>query len=171
MNKITTAEFNIDDILSVRTITMQDTDNIVKWRNNPRVMNNFLYRVKFTPEIHNNWMNSKVASGEVIQFIILAKGLPIGSVYFRDIDYELSTAEYGIFIGEDTAVGLGYGNKIANWAVQYAKKEMKIKTLTLRVLSDNISAIKSYANAGYKCVDTIENYIDGRSLIFMNVRL
>lgn len=161
----------IDDRLSVRPINIYDTDNIIKWRNNPRVMNNFLYRTPFTPEIHNNWMATKIANKEAIQFIILANDIPVGSVYFRDIDYDLSVAEYGIFIGEDNAIGLGYGTIIANWAVEYAKSELGMKSLRLRVLSGNTVALKIYTGVGYKCVDTTEDYIDGRDLILMNIEL
>ena len=44
---------NIDKILYgekvvLRPITMEDTDYIVKWRNNPSVQKNFIFREKFT---------------------------------------------------------------------------------------------------------------------------
>jgi len=171
MNKFNVDRIHIDDVLSVRPITLDDTDNIIKWRNNPRVVNNFLYRATITPKDHIHWMNTKVASGNVLQFIILANDVPIGSVYFRDIDYEQMTAEYGIFIGEDEAAGLGYGKTLSKWAVEYCRNELKMKSLSLRVLADNTSAVKSYINAGYKCIEIKEDYIDGRDLLFMEIML
>lgn len=135
----------------LRPITMADTNLIVKWRNTERVRSNFIYQALFTKEGHENWMRTKVAAGEVIQFIICEKekDRPVGSVYFRDIDPENKKAEYGIFIGEADAAGKGIGSETARLAVAYAKDVMKLHKLMLRVFADNIGAVKSYENAGF----------------------
>ena len=68
--------------VNLRPISESDTDNIVRWRNKKIVQDNFIFREKFTPEMHNHWLNSKVKSGEVIQYIMLDEiGKPFGSVY------------------------------------------------------------------------------------------
>jgi len=162
-------EILIDDDLGVRPITMEDTADIVRWRANPRVKENFLYRGPFDEAIHTHWMNTKVASGEVIQFIILLNERPVGSVYFRDVDPFLETAEYGIFIGEDSAIGLKIGNKVAKWAVDYARRKLNLKSLMLRVLADNEPAIRSYENAGFVKESITPDFIDGRDLMFMKI--
>lgn len=60
--------------------------------------------------MHIIWMNTKVTSGQVIQYIICSNNdVPIGSIYFRDINNEKKEADFGIFIGEETATGKGYG--------------------------------------------------------------
>ena len=88
--------------VTLRPITDADTDLIVKWRNTPSVVQNFIFRQTFTPEMHRSWLATKVATGQVVQYIILdnADGKPVGSVYYRDIDNHNRSAEYGIFIGE-----------------------------------------------------------------------
>lgn len=135
----------------LRPIAAEDTERIVKWRNEERVRRNFIYQADFTKEGHENWMRTKVASGEVVQFIICEKESkrPVGSVYFRDIDRENKKAEYGIFIGEADAAGRGYGSETARLAVSYAKEVLKLHKLLLRVFADNIGAVKSYQNAGF----------------------
>ena len=140
------------DKVSLRMIDSKDTDLIVSWRNNPRIRNNFIYREFFTREIHENWLRTKVDTGEVIQMIICEKlndNRPVGSVYFRYTDDSKEEAEYGIFIGEDDAAGKGLGSETAKLAVEYAKEVMKVKNLILRVFNYNISAIKSYESAGF----------------------
>ncbi|SDB37264.1 GNAT family N-acetyltransferase [Butyrivibrio sp. INlla16] len=150
------------DKVYLREITYDDTPMVVKWRNNPRVRNNFIYREVFTDEIHNNWMKTKVETGEVVQLIICPKDdaadgegtgdnaeRPVGSVYLRDIDMTEKTAEYGIFIGEDDAIGHGYGNEAAELMCRYAASKLGLKRLILRVFADNISALKSYEHAGF----------------------
>ena len=92
------------EIVNLREITELDTDNIIKWRNNPKVKKHFIYQEDFTRESHLSWYHNKVQTKEVAQFIIVNKeeARDIGSIYLRDIDLENKRAEYGIFIGEDT---------------------------------------------------------------------
>ncbi len=99
----------------LRPITDADTDLIVKWRNTPSVVQNFIFRQTFTPEMHRSWLATKVATGQVVQYIIVDKadGKPVGSVYYRDIDPHNRSAEYGIFIGEESARGKGLGTETA----------------------------------------------------------
>ena len=157
----------------LRPITMDDTETIVKWRNNERVRRNFIYREVFTKEVHENWMKTRVASGEVIQFIIcrIEDDRPVGSVYLRDVDKDNSLAEYGIFIGEDDAIGLGYGNEAAELMCSYADEKMHLKKLILRLFSDNIPARKSYEHAGFSFKEDLPGVVcsDGevRDMILM----
>ena len=136
----------------IRPITSQDTELVVKWRNNERVRKNFVYRVTFTNEIHEKWLKEQVFTGNVVQMIICEKdndNVPVGSVYLRYTNEAKTEAEYGIFIGEDNAIGKGYGNETALLAVEYAR-ELGIKRLILRAFDYNAVAIKSYENAGFR---------------------
>lgn len=96
-------------LVVLRPITDGDTDLIVAWRNTPSVMQNFIFREPFTPEMHRHWLATKVATGQVVQYIIedKATGQAVGSVYYRDVDQANHSAEYGIFIGEPAARGKG----------------------------------------------------------------
>ena len=136
----------------LRPIRMEDTDDIVRWRNEEHVRKNFFYRAPFTPQGHREWMEKRVASGEVVQFILCEKegDRPVGSVYFRDVDRTQRKAEYGIFIGEKDGLGKGYGTLAAQGAVRYAEKVMGLHKLMLRVFADNTAARKSYERAGFE---------------------
>ncbi|WP_035767541.1 GNAT family N-acetyltransferase [Butyrivibrio sp. NC2002] len=143
----------------LRPITYDDTQKIVEWRNNPRVRNNFIYREVFTKSGHEQWMKSKVETGDVIQLIICENegARPVGSVYLRDIDRAKKEAEYGIFIGEDDAIGKGYGNEAASLMCAYARDEVLINRLILRVFKDNEAARKSYEHAGFRFLQDLDN--------------
>ena len=137
--------------IRLRLMRAEDTEAIVRWRNNPRVQKNFIYQKPFTKEGHENWIKTMVDTGKVVQFIIedLTDGRPVGSVYFRDVDREYEKAEYGIFIGEDDAVGKGFGSEAAKLAVAYGFEELKLHKIFLRALADNGGAIRSYEKAGF----------------------
>lgn len=136
--------------VSIRPITYDDTENIIKWRNSDFVREKFIYQGLFTKESHENWMKNKVETGEVAQFIIVCDEKDVGSVYLRDIDLDKKEAEYGIFIGEESALGLGIGTKSAELIIEYAFKTLKLEKLILRVHADNERAVRSYEKAGFK---------------------
>ncbi len=160
--------------VNLRAITDEDTDLIVRWRNNDRVFNNFVFSEELTPQMHREWLEEKVKTGLVEQFIIIEKqtSKPIGSVYFRDIDTKNKTAEYGIFIGEDEAIGKGYGNETAELAIKHAFDDMELEKISLRVFKDNLAAIKSYEKAGFKFTDKeeiVNKEGQEKKLLFMEI--
>ena len=164
--------------VALRLMTDADTDLIVKWRNNPRVRDNFIYREKFTPEIHRAWIENHVKTGDVYQLIICDLndgGAPVGSVYFRDIDNIQKEAEYGIFIGEDSATGKGFGNETASLALLLARQELGLKKVILRVFTDNLAALRSYEHAGFTWEKDLPNVecSDGtvKDMILMSIEL
>ncbi len=136
----------------LRPMTYEDTDLVVKWRNTDAVRKNFIYQALFTRESHENWIKTKVETGEVVQMIICEAGTdkPVGSVYIRDIDRNHQKAEYGIFIGEEAARGKGYGTSAARLMIRYSFEELGLHRLFLRVYADNQQAIRSYEKAGFE---------------------
>ena len=140
------------EMIILKQITKEHTPLIIKWRNNPKVRNSFIFQDTFTETIHNAWLENKVATGEVVQFIICIKDgeLPIGSVYLRDIDRHNEKAEFGIFIGEDIQRGKGYGTEAARLMCQYGFEKLGLHKIMLRVFSFNKTAIKTYERVGFK---------------------
>ena len=158
--------------VTIRPITYDDTENIVKWRNSEYVNSRFIDRRLFTKESHEAWLKNYVETGKVAQFIILLNGEAVGSVYLRDIDPDKKEAEYGIFIGEESARGKGVGTKSAKLILKYAFEELNLEKIFLRVFKDNPGAVRSYEKAGFKKIDRVDTLnIDGETLevIFMEL--
>lgn len=148
VNQETTILYGQD--IYLRPMTEEDTDLIVKWRNEDFVRQNFIYRETFTREGHLKWMETRVKTGKAVQFIICTKeDRPVGSVYLRDIDMTHKKAEYGIFIGEKDALCKGYGTQAAKLMKQHAFEHLKLHKLMLRVLAGNDRAKRSYEKAGF----------------------
>lgn len=161
--------------IRIRPITLDDTQLIIKWRNNPSVMSNFIYQKELTEEEHIKWLNTKVFNGDTKQFIIekTSTGERIGSVYIRDIDTTHRKGEFGIFIGEDSARGKGYGAMATSELLRYAFEELNLNRVFLRVFADNPSAIACYKKAGFSedgiaCEDVWINNIP-RDIVFMSI--
>ena len=158
--------------VTIRPITYDDTENVVRWRNSEYVNSRFIDRRLFTKESHEAWLKNYVETGKVAQFIILLNGEPVGSVYLRDIDLDKKEAEYGIFIGEESARGKGVGTESAKLILKYAFDELKLEKLFLRVFKNNPGAVRSYEKAGFKKNDRTDILnINGEMLevIFMEL--
>lgn len=140
------------DRLYLRPITINDTEMILNWRNSDAVKQFFIRQEDITVEEHLYWLEELVSSGKVCQFIICVKNedKPIGSVYLQKIDTVNGDAEYGIFIGETSALGKGYGTEAGRLMLKYGFEKLNLKTIYLRVYADNIRAIRSYLRIGFR---------------------
>lgn len=136
----------------LRPITREDTADIVRWRNDPAVQQFFIFREPFSAEMHLNWLETKVAAGKVIQYMILDKATKqsVGSVYLKDVDMQHLSAEYGIFIGESAARGRGLGSETAKLFTDFAFEKLGLHRISLRLLSGNRAAMRSYERAGFE---------------------
>lgn len=156
--------------LYLREMVVEDTENIVRWRNAPHVVKNFIYRKPLTVQDHLNWIENKIKPGLVRQFVICKKGSDegFGSIYFRDIDNDNHTCEFGIFIGEPDCAGKGYGFESQKISMTVAFEEMHMEEVHLRVLESNIAAIKNYKKCGFVLTEGEEEYTeDGEKVLFM----
>lgn len=149
------------DEISIRKITIEDTDNILKWRNHPSVKKNFCLQEDLTKETHLNWFHNKILTGEVEQFIIIeeSSNTSVGSTYLRDIDLKNSKAEFGIFIGEESARGKGFGTAATKLILKYGFETLGLHKIYLRVFTNNLSAIKAYEKAGFTYEGTAKDDI------------
>lgn len=166
---------DINTGIFLRMMTYEDTDLIVSWRNSESVRKNFIYQALFTRESHEKWIQTMVEPGKVVQMMICEKDTSraVGSVYVRDIDKVHQKAEYGIFIGEESARSKGYGTAAAKLMIKYCFEELKLHRLFLRVYAENEQAIRSYEKAGFLREAFLHDdvYVDGRyrNIVLMGI--
>ena len=133
----------------------------------------FLFREPVTREMHLKRIREDIAEGRVVQFIIglTADGSEIGSQYFHHIDAAEKSGEFGIFIGEESALGCGYGKDVLELCLPYAYDVIGLNCIYLRVLAENTAALKTYEKAGFvhKPEKDLELDIDGekRKVLYM----
>ncbi len=138
--------------VTLRPMTKKDSDNVLRWRNDPAVVKNFIYREIITKEEHSDWFANKIEKGLVHQFIIVVNEThkEIGSIYLHNFNDNAKSAEWGIFIGDDKDVyGKGYGTESAKLLLNYAFETLMLHKVTSRVLAYNIASIRMNEKAGY----------------------
>ena len=135
----------------LRSITMDDSAQVIRWRNSDFVRQYFLIQKEFTMESQKKWMREVVEPGKTVLFIfgILGENRDIGSVNLKDIDHENRKAEYGIFIGEEDCLGKGYGTEAAKLVTEYGFEKLHLHKIYLQVIAENERARKSYQHAGF----------------------
>lgn len=138
----------------LRPTTLQDTKNIVKWRNMPFVIRNLYSQKKISLNDHISYFQDCIETGKVVQFIISvvnerSVSQDIGTTFLKNIDLDNKKAEFGIFIGEQNALGKGYGKQATSLVLEYAFSNMNLNRVYLSVLSNNIAAINAYKSSGF----------------------
>ncbi|MDE6620173.1 MAG: GNAT family N-acetyltransferase [Lachnospiraceae bacterium] len=135
----------------LRPITEADTEMVVRWRNLPVVVKNFIYRKPVSCTDHENWLKNKVFKGLVHQFIVCRNedDMPLGSIYLQNFEEENKKAEWGIYLGEEQAYGKGIGTEAAKLVLDYAFTTLGMHKVVSRVLERNKASIRMNEKAGY----------------------
>ena len=138
--------------VTLRPIASGDTANIVRWRNSENVLKYFIDRTPITRESHERWLKERVETGRVAQFIIVdnACGADVGTAFLRDIDKITGSAEFGFFIGEESARGRGLGSESCSLLCAYAFNELGLRRVTSRVLAFNARSAAVFEHVGFK---------------------
>lgn len=134
----------------LRPITADDTELAVRWRNQPSVVANFLYRKTITPKDHEDWLANKVFKGLVHQFIVCRNedDKPLGSAYLQNFDEESRRAEWGIYLGEEQTYGKGVGTEAGHLILDYAFNTLGLHKVVSRVLARNTASARMSEKVG-----------------------
>ena len=92
----------------LRPIAESDGPNLVRWRNDPKVLNHCLDKTRITEESNRAFFKANVETGKYKQFIVECvesySGVctyPIATVYLKDMDYGNKRCELCIFTSSD----------------------------------------------------------------------
>ena len=130
----------------LRSITKDDTELIVKWRNSPKVSSHCLNKKPITKESHLAFFEKNVVPGYYQQYIVECvdeqcgvASYPIATVYLKDIDRVNRRCEICIFTSDDV-----------EWNTE--SQAIAIKQL-LRKAFDELYSHKVYSYVFYKYID------------------
>lgn len=136
----------------LRQLSLSDTDNIVKWRNDPAVKRNLYLQDELKPQQHIHYFENFIQTGKCVQFIIVDNGeIPkdIGTTFIKKIDHDNHNGEFGIFIGEESARGKGFAVPATYEILKYGFEKLNLHRIYLTVMADNIPAIRTYEKVGF----------------------
>lgn len=137
--------------VSLTPIDDNHTDYIIRWRNRDFVSTELFTNAILTRETHEKWLREFVKTGKCHQFIILVgeKSIPVGTTFLKNIDWEVRSAEFGIFIGEGEYLSRGIGAAATRLVLDYAFNSLSMNKVWLEVKTTNHRAVNSYNRVGF----------------------
>lgn len=144
----------------IRPLDISDAKTSWKWRNNPEIWDftGSKPNQKITYEIEHEWIQKVIADQSTKRFAILVNDIYVGNIQLTDIEID-ETAEFHIFIGDTSYWGKGVGKLATYQILHYAKEELNLKNIFLKVRKENISAINVYTKNGFEITDEEEGWL------------
>ncbi len=145
----------IDDLRLVgekvvlRRMRLEDAENVVRWRSQAHVADQ-LFSKPPTIEEHRRWFDAMRVSSDRLEFVICtATDVPIGTIGLSGIDGQHKRAEYGILIGEPSALGKGVAAEASSLLLAYAFQTLGFHRVFLHMFRDNVRARRLYERLGF----------------------
>ncbi len=156
-------------MLYLRRATIEDAEDVLRWRNDPTTRENSFTKDEIDLESHLKWFEKKLGQENCFMYILMENDNKAGNIR---VDVEDGQGEISYMIAPDFR-GKGYGKKIiglveetlaeaASSGDENAKQIRILKGLTLK---ENVASGKCFVANGYECSD------DGDSLLFTKENL
>ena len=124
---------------------------------------------QYSPAQMRAWIRRRTGDAKGA-FWVIDRGGPCGFVQLTQVDRERGTADLGVCLAR-VVRGKGVAGEAMGLLETHAKKKLRCKTLTLRVLRVNHRAIALYRKLKYKILEIKRRYhFDGahwRDVVFM----
>ncbi|MBQ7233264.1 MAG: GNAT family N-acetyltransferase [Bacillales bacterium] len=141
----------ISERLSFRSITVEDTQEIVKWRSDPDIIRYFKNPMPLTTEEHLKWYQNYLLQNCRYDFIIEDKlsFTKIGFLALLNIDKENSGCQISYTIGEDIYRGKGLAKEAVLSLIRFGQDTFNLKNFFAEVHYKNISSIRLVEALGF----------------------
>jgi RimJ/RimL family protein N-acetyltransferase len=140
-------------MVRIRALEQTDIDEIMKWVNDPEVIDNLLMRYPVSRYLEEKWLEKAYDTGDMRNktFALETKdGVYLGGIGLHKINWENRNAEVGIVIGKKEYWGKGYGTDAMLALLDFAFNHMNLHRVYLQVYDFNVRGIRSYEKCGFK---------------------
>lgn len=146
--------------VNIRLLKEEDAYTSVKWRNDPDVFKytGNTYQNEITIESELNWIRKVITKDDEYRCAIVADGTYVGNIYLTNIGKD--SAKYHIFIGDKNFWGKGVAYKASLLILEHGFENLRLKSITLRVNKENISAYHLYKKLGFAEIKSDDSWID-----------
>ena len=160
--------------VELELLTQEKIELVRHWRNDPKISMYMEYREIITPEQHEKWFNNLNNGMDNFYWIIKYKGEDIGLINIKDVDYQKSTGESGVFIYCDKYLNTDISYRAHLVMFDYIFNVIGLKTVYCHILKNNIRAQRFTLYVGMQMAEgqeDIENqlYILNNDVYFNNI--
>ena len=145
----------------LRPLGRDDAELIVPWVNDQEVTRTLLLHRPVNLESEEEFLAKATTSQTEVIFGIVEKTSDclVGVVGLPQIDYRNRHSSFGIFIGDKSKWGRGYGTEATFLTVQYAFGTLNLNRVWLHVSADNPAAIRAYEKVGFRKEGLLRQYL------------
>ncbi len=135
--------------IEIRKFEAADIPKKVEWINNPE-NNQFLhYDLPLEVEKTQVWFSRVQDRTDRYDGVILADGVPCGTIGLLNIDMRNRKAEYYIAMGETSLKGKGVSTEATRQMLRYAFEELGLNRVYLYTETENIPAQRLFEKTGF----------------------
>ena len=131
----------------VRTMTLEDLDQVLTWRNHAEVRRYMYTTQQITRSEHTAWFMRKSTDQAVSLLIYEYDGRPSGFLSFSKIRAS-RIADWGFYVAPDARRGIG--KALGHAALEYAFTELNLHKVCGQVLAFNERSIGFHTALGFK---------------------
>ena len=140
-------EFLDVELINFINLSLDEKKMVLKWRNTPAIKKWMFNQNKIDLDNHLHYIESLKQKKDRLYFLLKSEHQAIGVIDFTNIDTKNNKAEFGIYTNPNLK---GKGNLLMSILIQYAFKNLNIKTLKAEVFAENLPAIKLYVRYNFK---------------------
>jgi len=134
-------------------LTDDEKLTVLEMRNQPSIRKWMYNQESISVQSHLNFIDSLKKNRTKQYFFVQQGGKWIGVLYFINIEFGLSEAEFGLYANPFEIIP-GVGRILEMASIQYAFEILSLKKLKLEVFSDNKHVVNLHKKYHFECVGT-----------------
>ena len=147
--------------MKFRKYKEDDAIEILSWIKDEREFrlwsaNRYINYPALPSDINDNYLESQKTLN-FYPFTLEDEGKIIGHLILRNPGENKQVVRLGFIIVDRSIRGKGYGKKLIEEAIKYAKEKLGAKEINLGVFTSNESAYKCYKSVGFNVVNVEKN--------------
>ena len=146
-------------VTSARTMTEQDLETVLLWRNQPKVRRFMFTTHEISSEEHIRWYQQASQDPRRHLLIFQMDSKPMGFIHLNEIA-QGGIAEWGFYAAPDAPKGTG--RALGNAALQCAFEKLGLHKLCAKVIAFNKRSIQFHTQLGFSIEGVLkQHHFDG----------
>lgn len=145
----------------LRDYKSEDAEEIIKWIHSERELKLWsadkYNKYPITSDDINEFYKNAKEQSFFCPLTLEDNGKTIGHIILRKKDQNKNIIRLGFVIVDNSIRGKGYGKKLLEESIKYAKEKFNAEKLSLGVFTINTSAYKCYESVGFKTIIVEKN--------------
>jgi ribosomal protein S18 acetylase RimI-like enzyme len=146
-------------VLIARSVTLVDSNLILKWRNQESSVKFSASNVIIKPKEHEEWFENRIVKVEEQAFWIFSDGeKQLGYVRFDSVAQNQNTYEISICIDQNYQ-NIGYGKKILDMSLDMHFEVHPLSQIVAKVHFSNLASLALFQKKKFETCETIRNFL------------